>query len=58
MKKSAAFFENNKINDQYFQISFKAMIDSRPLLKRRKKNCYNYKCKHQKQFMFDKKYLT
>jgi hypothetical protein len=39
--------------DQYFQTSFMSMTQSKPLPKRMKKTCYNYKCKYLKHFVFN-----
>jgi hypothetical protein len=41
--------------DKYFNLSFMSMTESKPLPKKQKKTCYNYKCKHLKYFVFDEK---
>ena len=36
-----------------FNSAWKNMIETKPLPKQKKKTCYNYKCKHLKQWTFD-----
>ena len=46
---------NQSEKDKYFSMSFTSITESKPLPKKVKKSCYNYKCKHLKHFVFDQK---
>ena len=39
----------------FFNEAWQAMSETKPLPKQRKKTCYNYKCKHMKQWVFDER---
>jgi len=39
----------------FFNEAWEAMTETKPLPKQRKKTCYNYKCKHMKQWVFDER---
>lgn len=55
LEHSATTFLNEEEKDRYFNLSFMSMTESKPLPKKAKKTCYNYKCKHLKYFVFDEK---
>jgi hypothetical protein len=48
-------FLNPEDKDKYFNLSFASMTESKPLPRKPKKSCYNYKCKNMKHFVFDEK---
>jgi hypothetical protein len=49
-------FKWTKNEDQaFFNTAWNVMSETKPLPKQKKKTCYNYKCKHMKQWVFDER---
>ena len=42
-------------NQNFFEDAWQSMTNTKPLPKQKKKTCYNYKCKHMKQWVFDER---